>query len=45
MSLRLAFQGLVGGYGDVAVVRGVSGTVAAGEVLSVIGRNGVGKRR
>jgi len=43
VSLRLEFEGVVGGYGDVAVVRGVSGAVAAGEVLSVIGRNGVGK--
>ncbi|MEO7150817.1 MAG: ATP-binding cassette domain-containing protein [Burkholderiaceae bacterium] len=40
---RLAFDGLVGGYGDVAVVRGISATVGAGEVLCVIGRNGVGK--
>jgi ABC-type branched-subunit amino acid transport system ATPase component len=40
---RLAFDGLVGGYGEVAVVRGVSGAVAPGEVLCVIGRNGVGK--
>lgn len=40
---RLEFDGLVGGYGDVAVVRGVSGAVARGEVLCVIGRNGVGK--
>ena len=40
---RLAFDGLVGGYGSVVVVRGVSGAVAAGEVLCVIGRNGVGK--
>ncbi|MEO8523449.1 MAG: ATP-binding cassette domain-containing protein [Caldimonas sp.] len=40
---RLAFDGVVGGYGDVVVVRGVSGVVAAGEVLCVIGRNGVGK--
>ena len=43
MSARLAFEGLVGGYGDIAVVRGVSGAVGAGEVLAVIGRNGVGK--
>ena len=43
MSLRLEFEGLVGGYGDGAVVRGISGAVAAGEVLCVIGRNGVGK--
>ncbi len=42
-ALRLEFEGVVGGYGDVVVVRGVSGAVAAGEVLCVIGRNGVGK--
>ncbi len=41
--LRLAFDGLAGGYGEVEVVRGVSGRVARGEVLCVIGRNGVGK--
>jgi ABC-type branched-subunit amino acid transport system ATPase component len=40
---RLAFQHLVGGYGEADVVKGVSGAVAAGEVLCVIGRNGVGK--
>jgi ABC-type branched-subunit amino acid transport system ATPase component len=40
---RLAFDGIAGGYGDVDVVRGVSGIVAAGEALCVIGRNGVGK--
>ena len=40
---RLEFDSVVGGYGGVAVVRGVSGAVAGGEVLCVIGRNGVGK--
>ena len=40
---RLAFEALAGGYGGVDVVRGISGGVAAGEVLCVIGRNGVGK--
>jgi branched-chain amino acid transport system ATP-binding protein len=40
---RLAFTGLVGGYGAADVVREVSGAVSAGEVLCVIGRNGVGK--
>jgi ABC-type branched-subunit amino acid transport system ATPase component len=40
---RLDFEALVGGYGGVAVVRGVSGAVGAGEVLCVIGRNGVVK--
>jgi len=43
VSARLSFEGLVGGYGDVSVVRGISGAVDAGEVLAVIGRNGVGK--
>jgi branched-chain amino acid transport system ATP-binding protein len=43
MSARLAFDGVVGGYGGVAVVRGLSGAVEPGEVLCVIGRNGVGK--
>jgi branched-chain amino acid transport system permease protein len=40
---RLAFAGVAGGYGDVDVVRGVSGAVGAGEVLCVIGPNGAGK--
>jgi len=40
---RLAFEHLVGGYGGADVVRDVSGAVAPGEVLCVIGRNGVGK--
>ena len=40
---RLAFADVAGGYGDVDVVRAVSGAVGAGEALCVIGRNGVGK--
>jgi len=40
---RLDFDGVAGGYGDADVVRGVSGAVAAGETLCVVGRNGVGK--
>jgi ABC-type branched-subunit amino acid transport system ATPase component len=39
----LAFAQLDGGYGDTCVLRGVSGQVHAGQVLGVIGRNGVGK--
>ncbi len=41
--LRLEFQGLVGGYGGSMILRGVGGAVAPGEVLFVLGRNGVGK--
>jgi len=40
---RLQFDALAGGYGDVNVVRGISGRVVRGEVLCIIGRNGVGK--
>lgn len=40
---RLEFNAVVSGYGGLDVVRGVSGAVARGEVLCVIGRNGVGK--
>jgi ABC-type branched-subunit amino acid transport system ATPase component len=40
---RLLFAAVAGGYSDVDVVRGVSGQAARGEVLCIIGRNGVGK--
>src|SRR6516164_1848022 len=40
---RLAFAGIIGGYGTAPVVREVSGQVAPGEVLCVLGRNGTGK--
>ena len=40
---RFAFEGVTGGYGGSVVVRGIGGAVAAGEVLCVLGRNGVGK--
>ncbi|WP_433694658.1 ABC transporter ATP-binding protein [Herbaspirillum seropedicae] len=39
----LAFDNLVAGYADTPVLHGVSGTLPAGHVLGVIGRNGVGK--
>ena len=42
-SQRLRFDAVTGGYGDVDVVRDIAGEVAAGEVLCIIGRNGVGK--
>ena len=37
----LEFDGVFGGYGEIVVVRGVSGRVETGEVLCVLGRNGV----
>lgn len=40
---RLEFEALRGGYGGLDVVRDVSGGVAPGQALCVIGRNGVGK--
>lgn len=43
MSARFEFQGLVAGYGSTMILRGLAGAVAAGEVLFVLGRNGVGK--
>lgn len=39
----LAFDGVVAGYGDTMVLRGIAGTLAKGQVLGVLGRNGVGK--
>lgn len=39
----LSFDNIVCGYGDTMVVRGVSSRVAAGRVLGIVGRNGVGK--
>lgn len=39
----LEFNGLVSGYGDTMVLRDVGGAVAPGEVLGILGRNGVGK--
>lgn len=39
----LSFDDLVCGYGDTMVVRGVSGSVGSGQVLGILGRNGVGK--
>jgi ABC-type branched-subunit amino acid transport system ATPase component len=39
----LAFDTLSGGYGDTIVLEGIAGAVHEGEVLGVLGRNGVGK--
>jgi ABC-type branched-subunit amino acid transport system ATPase component len=40
---RLAFEALTGGYGSTTIVRDLTGAANAGEVLCVLGRNGVGK--
>jgi len=40
---RLEFAGLVGGYGSSMILRGIDAAVMPGEVLFVLGRNGVGK--
>ena len=40
---RLAFADVSGGYGSTTVVRDLSGAADAGEVLCLLGRNGVGK--
>ena len=39
----LTFESLTGGYGSTTIVRDLSGAARAGEVLCVLGRNGVGK--
>jgi ABC-type multidrug transport system ATPase subunit len=39
----LVFDGVVAGYGDTTVLRGIGGAVGPGRVLGVLGRNGVGK--
>lgn len=39
----LAVQHISGGYGDTLVLRGVSFSLGLGQVLGIVGRNGVGK--
>ena len=43
MTSLLAVQGLVGGYGQVEVLRGVDLTVNPGEIVALLGSNGAGK--
>jgi len=43
MSILLSIQNLKAGYGQVTVLKGISLTVAAGEIVAIIGANGAGK--
>lgn len=43
MTALLQLESLVGGYGDITIVDGVSTVVGRGEAVFVTGRNGVGK--
>ncbi|HXL65275.1 MAG TPA: ATP-binding cassette domain-containing protein [Xanthobacteraceae bacterium] len=40
---RLVFEAITGGYGSTTIVRDLTGGANSGEVLCVLGRNGVGK--
>lgn len=41
--MLLEFRDVISGYASAPILRGLSGSVTPGEVLCVIGRNGVGK--
>ena len=43
MAERLGIRRLVAGYGDTVVIDGIDLSVAAGERVAILGRNGVGK--
>lgn len=43
MTDMFSFADICGGYHDTVVIKGISASVAAGQVLGVFGRNGVGK--
>jgi urea transport system ATP-binding protein len=40
---RLVFEAITGGYGSTTIIRGLNGAAYSGQVLCVLGRNGVGK--
>ncbi len=39
----LSVQGLTSGYGTAAVLRNISLSVSKGEIVAVLGKNGMGK--
>jgi len=39
----LSVRDVTSGYGKVTIIRGISINVEKGEIVSIIGRNGVGK--
>lgn len=41
--MLLAVEGIWSGYGDISILQGVDLTVEAGEIVAVLGPNGVGK--
>ena len=43
MSALLEFSNISGGYGGATIVRNISAILREGQVLAVLGRNGVGK--
>ena len=42
-AVSLSIDGLVGGHGEITVIRGFSAAIGPGEIAFVTGRNGVGK--
>jgi urea transport system ATP-binding protein len=40
---HLVFEAITGGYGSTTIIRGLTGAAHSGQVLCVLGRNGVGK--
>lgn len=43
MKAGFEFQSITSGYADTVVIREISGHLGSGQVLGILGRNGVGK--